>query len=129
MSQAIGGGKIPGVGFACGLDRVALVMEEQGCSFGEIPGISVYCAALDDESRGVIQLLTYDLRKAGISAECDTAGRSFKSQMKIAGSCKFACIIGADELANNSVSVKNLQDGSQVTISLNDAPEYLKARL
>ena len=49
--------------------------------------------------------------------------------MKAAGSCKFVCIIGADELAGNSVSVKNLQDGSQVTVAFSDVTEYLKERL
>ena len=131
LSQAVGGGKakIPGVGFACGLDRVALVMEEQGCSFGELPGVAVYCVAMDDESRGMIQALTYDLRKAGVSAECDTAGRGFKSQMKAAGACRFACIVGADERANNAVTVKNLADGTQVNISVDETVKYIMERV
>lgn len=126
LSRAIGGGKIPGVGFACGLDRVALVMEEQGCSFGEMPGVSVYCVAMDDESRGAVQVLTHELRKAGISAECDTAGRGFKSQMRSAGACKFACIIGADERMNETVAVKNLADGGQVSVKIGEAVKHIK---
>lgn len=129
LASSIGGPKLPGVGFACGLDRVMIVMEEQGCSFGKMPAVDVYVAALGDDSRGAVQVLTYELRKNNIPAECDSSGKSFKTQMKAAGSCKFACIIGADELANNSVSVKNLQDGSQETIALSDVTEYLKARL
>lgn len=129
LASSIGGPKLPGVGFACGVDRVMIVMEEQGCSFGNKPEVEVYVAALGDESRGAVQVLTYELRKNNIPCECDTSGKSFKSQMKIAGACKFACIIGADELANNSVSVKNMNDGSQVSIALSDVTEYLKARL
>ncbi len=129
LATAIGGGKIPGVGFACGLDRVALVMEEQCCSFGEMPCTAVYVAALGDESRGAVQVLTYELRKAGIPAECDTAGRSFKAQMKVASACKFACIIGADEIAAGNVAVKNLNDGSQENITVNDVVSYLKERI
>lgn len=129
LASAIGGGKIPGVGFACGLDRVALVMEQQGCSFGKMPNTDVYVASLGDDSRGAVQILTYELRKNNIRSECDTSGKSFKSQMKIAGTCKFACIIGADEIANNTVSVKNLSDGSQVNIPVNEAVNYLKENL
>ena len=129
LASAIGGGKIPGVGFACGLDRVALVMEEQGCSFGNMPGVSVYVAALGDDVRGAVQALTYELRKAGISAECDTSGRSFKAQMKSAGTCRFACILGADEAANDTVSVKDMEDGSQVSIPAGEAVSYLKGRI
>ncbi len=128
LSSAVGGAKIPGVGFACGLDRVMLVMEEQGCDFGEMPKTEVYVAALDDDARGAAQILTYELRKNKIASACDTAGKSFKAQMKIAGACKFACIIGADEIANNTVSIKDMRDGSQVNISMSDAVEYILGR-
>ena len=129
LASAIGGSKVPGVGFACGLDRVMLVMEEQGCTFGKAPSVDVYAAALDDASRGAVQVLTYELRKNNIAAESDTVGRSFKAQMKSAGNCKFACIIGPDELANNLVAVKNMNEGSQEKISREDVVSYLKARL
>ena len=126
LSSAIGGGKIPGVGFACGLDRIMLVMEEQGCTFGKAPEVLVYSVALDDSSRPAVQVLTHELRKNNIAAACDTSGRSFKAQMKSASACKFACIIGPDELARNSASIKNLQDGSQVLVALKDIPDYIK---
>ncbi|MBQ9904592.1 MAG: histidine--tRNA ligase [Synergistaceae bacterium] len=129
LSKAIGGGKIPGVGFACGLDRVALVMEEQGCSFGEKPGTSVYCVALDEESRGDVQVLTHKLRMSGLSAECDTSGRGFKSQMRSAGACKFACIIGNDERKSGTVAVKNLSDGEQVSIPIEEAVTFINEKL
>ena len=125
LSTAIGGNKIPGVGFACGIDRIMLVMEQQNCSFGEVPKTDVYVAALDNEAKGAAQSLTYELRKNKISAECDISGKSFKAQMKNAGSCNFACIIGSEEIAKNSVSVKNLSDGTQVNIPISEAVEYI----
>ena len=129
LAKSIGGGKIPGVGFACGVDRVMLVMEEQGCSFGDEPKTKVYCAALDEESRFFAQKLTYDLRKAGISAEFDTANKSFKNQMKNAGMCEFACIIGQEERENNCVSIKNMHDGTQENMKMNEAVKYLREKL
>ena len=129
LASAVGGGKIPGVGFACGVDRVMLVMEEQGCTFGQEPKTRVYCAALDDESRPEIQALTYDLRKAGISAECDTAGRSFKAQMRVAGTCEYACIVGQEEREKDCVAVKDMRDGSQIHVALNGTVKYLLERL
>lgn len=129
LANAIGGGKVPGVGFACGVDRIMLVMEEQGCSFGEAPEVCVYVIAQDDESRGNVQALTYKFRKAGISAECDTSGRSFKAQMKNAGTCKFACIIGQEERENKCVAVKDMREGTQITVSVNEAVNYIRERL
>ena len=129
LSSAIGGGKISGVGFACGVDRVMIVMEEQGCTFGNAPEVMAYAVALDDNSRGAVQVLTYELRKSGISAECDVSGRSFKAQMKSAGACRFACIIGSDELSAGSVSVKDMKAGTQENIPVNEAAGYIKARV
>ena len=126
LSSAIGGGKIPGVGFACGLDRGMLVMEEQGCDFGEMPKTEAYVAALDDDARGAAQFLTYELRKNNIASACDISKKSFKVQMKNASACKFACIIGADEIANNTVSIKDMNSGSQVNIPMNEAVNYIK---
>ena len=129
LSGAIGGNKIPGVGFACGVDRVMLVMEEQGCDFGAMPETEVYVAALDDNARGTAQVLTHELRKNKIASSCDTSGKSFKAQMKTAGSCGFACIIGSEEIENGTISVKNLSGGSQVTVPMNEAVNYLNEEL
>ncbi len=125
LASAIGGNKIPGVGFACGVDRIMLVMEEQGCTFGNEPETFAYVAALDNDSRGAVQILTHELRKNNIASECDISGKSFKAQMKNAGKYKFACIIGAEEIAKNSVSIKNLTDSSQVSVPFDEAVKYL----
>ena len=129
LSSSIEGGKIPGVGFACGLDRIMLVMEEQGCNFGQMPKTEVYVAALDDDARGAAQILTYELRKNNISSACDISKKSFKVQMKNAGTCKFACIIGADEIKNNTVSIKDMADGTQINISMNEAVNYILTKI
>lgn len=127
LASAIGGGSVPGVGFACGLDRVMIVMEEQGCTFGQSPEIVAYAVALDEDSRGTVQVLTYWLRRAGIAAECDVSGRSFRAQMKSAGTCRFVCIVGSEEREQNTVTVKC--GGEQVNVPLEEAADYIKARL
>lgn len=129
LSEAIGGPHLPSVGFACGIDRIILVMEEQGCHFGKKTETQVYVAALDDSARGEAQILTHKLRSENISAECDTEGRSFKSQLKSASSANFACIIGPDEIKNSVVSLKNMADGSQISIKNNELAGYLKIKL
>lgn len=121
LASAIGGSKIPGVGFACGLDRVVLVMQEQNCSFGKIPSASVYIVATDDESKSQAQLLTHKLRSSGIFADCDIAGRSFKNQMRNAFNCNLSCVI-----SNNICEVKNSIENSKFSFNLDEAFEYLK---
>jgi histidyl-tRNA synthetase len=132
LAESIGGPHLPGVGFAAGFDRVVLVMEQQGSSFGKRPQTQVYVVAQDDTARGAVQVLTHKLRAEGISAEQDAGdasrpARSFKAQMKSANKAgvAWACIIGAEELAKNLVALKNMTSGEQTAIS----PEEAAARI
>jgi len=136
LSESIGGPSLSGVGFAAGFDRVVLVMEQQGTTFGERPKILVYVVAQDEagacpEARYATQMLTHKLRMEGIAAEQDAGDRtkpvrSFKTQMKSASKAAFACIIGPEEVANKSVTVKNMKNGEQTLIPLEDASQYIK---
>jgi histidyl-tRNA synthetase len=137
LSESIGGPHLPGVGFATGFDRVVLVMEQQGCSFGKRPQPRVYVVAQDDgcpEARGVAQVLTHKLRMESIAAEQDAGdstrdARSFKAQMKNAGSAgvAWACIVGSKEVADGSVTVKNMETGEQVTVPQEEAIKRLRS--
>ena len=130
LSEAIGGPRLPGVGFACGLDRIVLVMEQQGCTFGRRPQARAYVAALDGASRGAAQVLAHELRRAGVAAEQDTADRSFKAQMKNAGAsgARWACILGPEELAKGCAAVRDLEEGSQTEVPLAQVPDYIQSR-
>ena len=68
------------------------------------------------------------LRKNYIAAEMDLTGRSFKSQLKSAGSSgvRFACIIGPEEVRVNNVSVKDLTSGEQISVNEDNIIEYFK---
>ena len=131
LSESIGGPHLPSVGFACGMDRVVLVMEEQGCSFGRAPHAAVYVAALDASARGAAQKLTHALRQAGLAAEQDVAGRSFKAQMKAAGAggAEWTCIIGPEELERGVAAVKNMEEGTQENVPLTEVPTYIAGRM
>ncbi|MDR2180950.1 MAG: histidine--tRNA ligase [Synergistaceae bacterium] len=133
LAESIGGPHLPGVGFAAGFDRVVLVMEQQGNSFGERPRTEVYVAAQDEAARGAVQILTHKLRREGISAEQDAGdalrgARSFKAQMKSANKigAAWTCIVGADELAKGSVTVKNMTTGEQNLVAEEEVANYIR---
>lgn len=118
LAEAIGGPRVPGVGFAAGVDRILMVMEQQRCSFGIEPSLDVYGVALDDISRKSVLRLMDLLRRSGISADMDYGNRSMKAQMKTASSRKarFACILGENELVRDTVTVKELDTGEQMEV-------------
>ena len=131
LSETIGGPRLHGVGFAAGIERIALVMEQQHCSFGEEPKPRVYVISLDANDETVqktVYNLTMKLRENSISAEMDFAGRSFKAQLKSAGSSgvHFACIIGPEEVRAKNVSIKNLTSGEQISVNDDQIIEYFK---
>ncbi|MCL2767668.1 MAG: His/Gly/Thr/Pro-type tRNA ligase C-terminal domain-containing protein, partial [Synergistaceae bacterium] len=131
LSEAIGGPRLHGVGFAAGIERIALVMEQQNCSFGEEPKPKVYVISFDsnDETvRKAVYNLTMKLRKSFIATEMDLAGRSFKTQLKLADNsgARFACIIGPEEIKMNNVSIKDLKMGSQELVGEDNIVNYLR---
>jgi histidyl-tRNA synthetase len=133
LAESIGGPHLPGVGFAVGIDRVVLIMEQQGNSFGKRPQTEVYVVAQDEAARGAVQILTHKLRTEGISAEQDAgdafrAVRSFKAQMKSANKIgvTWTCIIGAEELAKNAAAVKNMTSGEQTLVALEEVANHIR---
>ncbi len=120
LAEAIGGPHVPGVGFAAGLDRIVLTMEQQGCSFGKEPSPSVYVVCIDEQARASAVDVLYRLRREGISADMDYMGRGMKAQIKSAvnGGSLVACILGGDEVARGVVMVKDLEKSQQEEVSL-----------
>ncbi len=131
LSEAIGGPSVPGVGFAAGLERIVLTMEQQGCSLGERPQVKAAVISPDPSFRVQGMELLGTLRSAGIGASMDYAGKSMKSQLKAAAQegIRAACILGGDELAQGVVGVKNLETGEQESVPLGEVPSYLKKML
>ena len=76
-------------------------------------------------------LRTHALRQAGLAAEQDVAGRSFKAQMKAAGAsgAEWTCIIGPEELEKGVAAVKNMGDGTQENVPLAEVPAYIAGKV
>lgn len=127
LLKEIGGVNMPGVGFGMGMERLLLVVE----SFNPIPqpdGTEVYIAPMGAQARSEGFRLAGELRKAGINAEFDHVGRSFKAQMKYADKlhAKMVALIGEDELKAGTVTLKNMYEGAQSTVKMSELAETVK---
>jgi histidyl-tRNA synthetase len=80
LVEEIGGPPTPGIGFGAGIERLLLALEAEGAEV-EQPSIDVFfvCEAAADRER-VLPLLA-ELRRRGLKADLDYAGRSFKGQV------------------------------------------------
>jgi histidyl-tRNA synthetase len=85
LVEQIGGPPTPGIGFGAGIERLLIAMEEEGVEPPSAPGIDVFFALDDGAPRTEVARIVADLRRAGVSAESDHAGRSLKGQLTQAG--------------------------------------------
>ena len=127
LVELLGGRPTPGIGFGLGLDRVALVLAEQGntASDGDAGPIAVVVGADPDDTTARLRIAT-TLRAAGLRARADLARRKLGRQLEAAGrdGAHFAVIIG-DELAAGQVQVRDLQAGTQRVVAVADLAREL----
>ncbi|MBQ9496596.1 MAG: histidine--tRNA ligase [Selenomonadaceae bacterium] len=118
LIKEIGGDDTPAVGFAAGLERILLALELQCLLPAQDKKISAFVVAGGAAVEAYAFELLTDLRREKISAAMDFGRKSMKAQMKAAAKsgAKFALIVGEDEVASSSVTVKNLETSAQEKI-------------
>jgi histidyl-tRNA synthetase len=92
LIEAIGGPPTPGIGFGAGLERLLLALELEDLS-AEPPALDAFFVVGDGAPRDRVLQLLAELRRAGVSADADYAGRSFKGQMTQAGRTRARTIV------------------------------------
>ncbi|MGB1245487.1 MAG: histidine--tRNA ligase [Porticoccaceae bacterium] len=125
LVEQLGGKPCPGVGFAMGVERLVLLLDELGAvpdSVGQT--VDIYLLAVGDVEQQAL-VLAENLRSdcPNIRLECHCGGGSFKSQIKRAdkSGAKIALILGEDEAAAGTVGVKYLrEDRPQEAVAQSD---------
>jgi histidyl-tRNA synthetase len=114
LIEQLGGPPTPGVGFAIGLDRTLLMMEERGFTVAEPEGVCV--VAMDGTRAGALALVRELRRKFRV--EADVESRAFGAQMKSAGKsgARFLVIAGEEEWARGEVVLKDSKSGEQKAV-------------
>jgi len=116
LIEQVGGKPAPAVGWALGLERVLALLEEQGV---QLPEATPHAYAIVPDANSLPLVLKHlrQLRALGVNVQMHAGSGegvgSMKTQFKKADSsgAAYALIFGADELAQNTVSVKSLRDG------------------
>ncbi len=118
LIEELGGGNVPAIGFAAGLERLLLA----GVNAPQAPAPVIYVGGMDELSRLKAFELVNGLRAQNIAAECDLMGRSVKAQLKYADKigAEFTAIIGGSELESGACNVKRMRDGQIFQVKLAD---------
>ena len=128
LAETLGGKQIPAVGFAAGLERILIAMDEVDTD-QKIQADKIYLIGLGDAVRPTMLKILGEARKAGLIMEFDSLRRSIKSQMREANKigASLAIIIGDKELKDKSVQIKDLKNGQQKLISIDSIISYIKS--
>lgn len=128
LVSEVGGDDIPGMGFAAGMERVLLTVEEEGIALPVKEDIDVYVAPLGDAAKEVCFKLTHALRQQGLIVETDYLSKSMKAQMKAADKnhARYTVIVGDDELANNVAVVRDMRNSTQENVPIEEVINYVK---
>lgn len=127
LVEQLGGSSTPAIGFACGLERLTMILEKNNYQFPGKKNVQFYFVTIGKESRDFTLKTMYELRKNGIKCETDFLNRSVKSQMKEANKmkAKYVVVLGEDELKNKKAKIKGMENSDETAFELDKIIEVL----
>jgi len=130
LVEALGGPATPGIGFALGVDRTLLACDDEGVFAA--PDTRVDAFVIDTTGGAQALQISFELRRAGLSADRAYEQRSMKAQIKAAdrSGAAFAVIVGTNELDEGMVIVRPLRtQADQVAVPRDQLVTELQQRL
>lgn len=127
LMSALGGPELSGIGFGLGVDRTLLAAEAEGLELADGAQVRCFCIPLGDDARHVTVGLLGRLRAAGVGADMAFDSRGLKGAMKAAdrSGARFALIIGEEEIAARAVMVRDLLEGTQEPVPLDEVVDRM----
>jgi histidyl-tRNA synthetase len=126
LVRELGGGDVPGIGFAAGVERLALLVAHAGRELLVRPVVFIVPLGAEEETRA--DLLAQELRGAGIPAEVSFRRSSPGNQMKRADAlgARYALVLGDVELKSGRGKLKEMKTGAEHEVELSGLPEAVR---
>jgi len=131
LVKLLGGKSTPAAGVAGGIERIVSILKEQDIKVPQPSLPQVFLAQLGELGKRKSLKLFEDLRSKGLKIAEALSKGSIKSQLKIADKLgvKIALIFGQKEALENSIIIRDMESGTQETVSLNRVVKEVKKRL
>lgn len=122
LIEELGGQHLPSLGYAMGIERLLMVMENQGIEIPTPDTCALYIAGLGDNAQVKAFELVQSVREFGLYAETDVVGRGLRPQMKYADKigAQFSMVIGDNEIEQGVAKVKNMTTGEQTELAMDE---------
>ena len=125
LVETLGGKPTPGIGFAAGMERILLLINEENFKQHR-PTPDIYLICLEKKGIPVSLNIAKILRLKGLNIVSDPLRRSMKAQMRDANKlrARYVLILGESELKDNTIIFKNLESGKQESIKQEKIVKY-----
>ena len=130
LPRIFGRPELSATGVAGGVERIALALSKMAKVKSEELSLIYVAYTSEDFIRKATQLAS-ELRRNGIRVELDLSGKSLKKQMESASSlnAKYVMILAPREYAQKRIVVKNMIDGTEMQINIDEVLSFLKANI
>jgi histidyl-tRNA synthetase len=127
LSELFGGEPVFSTGFAIGIDRVMLALEAEK-ELPEYAPLDAYIVPTEDAMRKYAFAIVSKMRAKGLRVDVDLMRRSMSKNLKYASSmgARYAVIVGKDEMAKRSVTLRDMKSGEQTLVPADFAAEELE---
>ena len=117
LSELFGGEAVFSTGFAIGIDRVMLALEAEQ-ELPEYTPLDAYVVPTEDAMRKYAFAIVSKIRSKGLRADVDLMRRNMSKNLKYAASAgaRFAVIVGKEEMAKRSVTLRDMKSGEQTLV-------------
>jgi histidyl-tRNA synthetase len=133
FAEILGGPPTPGIGFAAGIDRIVLALQDQGRAEALVAAAApaLFAQVTVEEARPRVHALLDELRLAGVRCEADLAGRSERGQWKHAErvGARLVAQCGPEEWAAGTVLLRDRTRGGSESVALDDLVRLVIERI
>lgn len=122
LVKELGGGDIPGVGYAAGIERILLACENEKSFTLDEEKIDLFLVTIENGLESFAYQTAVNFRRKGLTVDLDYLNRSVKAQMREANrtNAKYVLFIGGDEFTRGEVVLKNMSNGEQRIFNKDD---------
>ncbi len=136
LAEQLGGWPTPGVGFGIGLERVLLVLAQEGIALPGEPRPDVFIATAGPEgalpaAKSLPLVLADRLRREGLAVVVDVMARGLRAQMKQADrlGAAFVLLLGDEEITRGAAVLREMATGQQEEVKLDHTPDAVVSRV
>ncbi|MFA6466850.1 MAG: histidine--tRNA ligase [Patescibacteria group bacterium] len=131
LVDALGGRPTPAIGFAIGVERVIMKMQEAKVELNKNKGFDIYVAQLGNEARKKAISLFEELRSQGFSVTENMSKKGLKDQLEAADkkNAKYTLIMGQKEISDDTILIRDMESGVQEIVDYRKIKMEIRKRL